>query len=179
MANDCFLFQINSIVKVTVRTAVPLSQTEGVSPADKVFSRAVSIFRHLEHHNCCQFQYMCCCLFFVRAPHSALVPLVQVFVMDYRDSDLFHVLEDLLRKQNAWKLGLVQPSASKPAVEPDTALVLSSSCSAGGASADGGEGAPGDQVRWGMRRQWDPPQCPELDLDGCDDLSAAHFFYRS
>ncbi len=34
-----------------------------------------------------------------------------VFLMDYRDSDLFHTLEDTVRKQNAWKLGLAQPTA--------------------------------------------------------------------
>ncbi|EFJ51585.1 hypothetical protein VOLCADRAFT_87753 [Volvox carteri f. nagariensis] len=33
-----------------------------------------------------------------------------LFIMDYRDSDLFHMLEDILRKNNAWKLGLKAPS---------------------------------------------------------------------
>ena len=40
--------QINAVVKVTVRTAVPLSQTIGVAQADKVFSRAVRAGREEE-----------------------------------------------------------------------------------------------------------------------------------
>ena len=56
-------------------------------------------------------------------PHtsrSSPAPL-QVFVMDYRDSDLFHVLEDTVRKQNAWKLGLVQPASRPPSPGPTSA----------------------------------------------------------
>ena len=66
-----------SEVKVVIRLAVPLQQTSGYQPQERVFSRAV-------------------------------------FVMDYRDSGLFHALEDTIRKHNAWKLGyasLTPPSA--------------------------------------------------------------------
>lgn len=49
------------MLKVNVRTAVPLPKTVGLAPSEKVYGRAV-------------------------------------FVMDYRDSDLFHVLEDTVSK---------------------------------------------------------------------------------
>ncbi|KAG2498371.1 hypothetical protein HYH03_003630 [Edaphochlamys debaryana] len=39
-----------------------------------------------------------------------------LFLMDYRDSDLFHTLEDVLRKNNAWKLGLTEPAEK---ISPD------------------------------------------------------------
>ncbi|GAX72591.1 hypothetical protein CEUSTIGMA_g47.t1 [Chlamydomonas eustigma] len=80
--------QANSMMKVNIRTAVPLSKTVGIPQADKVFCKAV-------------------------------------FVMDYRDSDLFHTLEDTLRKQNAWKLGLtapVTPVAATPILEEEEAI---------------------------------------------------------
>ncbi len=35
--------QVNAVMKVRVRTAVPLSHTVGVPQAEKVFSRAVSV----------------------------------------------------------------------------------------------------------------------------------------
>ncbi|GFR51407.1 hypothetical protein Agub_g13845, partial [Astrephomene gubernaculifera] len=37
-----------------------------------------------------------------------------LFIMDYRDSDLFHTLEDVVRKNNAWKLGFKQPADKLP-----------------------------------------------------------------
>ena len=116
--------QVNAIVKVTVRSAVPLGQTVGVSPADKVFSRAVSPpedldldldpdpYPHpdlgighahvsycthvLDTRSCFQLALLVFSLL-----HVACIRSAQVFMMDYRDSDLFHVLEDLVRRNRA------------------------------------------------------------------------------
>ena len=39
---------MNAVMKVLVRTAVPLSHTVGVPQAEKVFSRAVSVLKSVE-----------------------------------------------------------------------------------------------------------------------------------
>ncbi len=54
--------------------------------------------------------------------------------MDYRDSDLFHTLEDTVKKQNAWKLGLTEPVS--PTVTPGSGSQTSSP-RASHAGADG------------------------------------------
>lgn len=59
-------------------------------------------------------------------PFAAMsgVPLAErvfsraVFVMDYRDSDLFHLLEDTVRRQNAWALGLAEPAPPSQPLTP-------------------------------------------------------------
>ena len=47
-------------------------------------------------------------------PPSSHLHLPQVFVMDFRDSDLFHAVEDAVRHQNAWKLGIAEPVYELP-----------------------------------------------------------------
>ena len=95
-----------------------------MSPADKVFSRAVSpsedldldldldphphpdlgiVHAHvsycthiLDTRSCFQLAFLVFSLY-----HVACLCSAQVFMMDYRDSDLFHVLEDLVRMNRA------------------------------------------------------------------------------
>ena len=67
--------------------------------------------------------------------------------MDYRDSNLFHVLEDTVRKQNAWKLGLVQPASRPPS--PGPASAAGSAQNSRRSSYAGGGGGGGGGVAGG------------------------------
>jgi hypothetical protein len=59
-----------------------------------------------------------------------------VFISDYRDSDLFHVLEDTLRKHNAKVLGLIAACSPRPATVSGSQGTQQPSAAAGASGED-------------------------------------------